>query len=89
MVITGGLVLVYNVYGLERDRGRSALRWNAAALAAVWLCDLNFYVIAWLGDSQPQAMTVLRAVVLVPVAAMLAIARTRSAQRRPATATPT
>ena len=82
MVITGGLVLVYNVYGLERDRGRSALRWNAAALAAVWLCDLNFYVIAWLGDSQPQAMTVLRAVVLVPVAAMLAIARTRSAQRR-------
>ena len=82
MVITGGLVLVHNVYGLERERGRSALRWNAAALGAVWLCDLNFYVIAWLGDGQPQAMTVLRGFVLIPVAVMLALARTHSAQRR-------
>lgn len=82
LVITGGLVLVHNAYGLERERGRSALRWNAAALGAVWLCDLNFYVIAWLGDAQPQAMAVLRGAVLVPVAIMLAVARTRSAQRR-------
>ena len=39
LVVVGGLVLVQNVYGLERQRGRSALRWNAAALGAVWLCD--------------------------------------------------
>ena len=82
LFVTGGLVLVHNVYGLERERGRSALRWNAAALGAVWLCDLNFYVIAWLADGQPQAMAVLRGAVLVPVAAMLAIARARSVQRR-------
>ena len=82
MVITGGLVLVQNVYGLERERGRSALRWNAAALGAVWLCDLNFYVIAWLGDAQPQAMAVLRGLVLVPVAVMLMVARTRGVHRR-------
>ena len=82
LVVTGGLVLVQNVYGLERERDRSALRWNAAALGAVWLCDLNFYVIAWLGDVQPQAMAVLRGIVLIPVAVMLAVARTRSAQRR-------
>ena len=82
MVITGGLVLVHNVYGLERERGRSALRWNAAALGAVWLCDLNFYVIAWLGDAQPQAMAVLRGLVLVPVAVMLMVARTRGVHRR-------
>ena len=82
LVICGGLVLVHNVYGLQREHGRSALRWNAAALGAVWLCDLNFYVIAWLGDAQPQAMAVLRGSVLVPVAIMLAVARTRSAQRR-------
>ena len=82
LVITGGLVLVHNVYGLQREHGRSALRWNAAALGAVWLCDLNFYVIAWLGDAQPQAMAVLRGIVLVAVAVMLAVARTRSAQRR-------
>ena len=82
LVVVGGLVLVQNVYGLERERGRSALRWNAAALGAVWLCDLNFYIIAWLGDSQPQAMAVLRGLVLMPVAVMLAVARTRSAHRR-------
>jgi putative PEP-CTERM system histidine kinase len=81
LVITGGLVLVHNVYGLQRERGRSALRWNAAALGAVWLCDLNFYVIAWLSDGEPQAMVVLRCIVLVPVAIMLAVARTRSVQR--------
>ena len=82
LVITGGLVLIHNVYGAERDRGRSALRLNAAALGAIWLCDLNFYVLAWLGDGQSQVMAVLRGLVLVPVAVMLAIARTRSAQRR-------
>ncbi|QGN53411.1 XrtA/PEP-CTERM system histidine kinase PrsK [Novosphingobium sp. Gsoil 351] len=82
MVITGGLVLVHNVYGLERELGRSALRWSASALGAVWLCDLNFYVIAWLGDAQPEAMAVLRGLVLVPVGMMLVIARTRSAERR-------
>ena len=81
LVITGGLVLVHNVYGAESQRGRSALRLNAAALAAVWLCDLNYYVIAWLGEGQSQAMTVLRGLVLIPVAVLLAIARTRSAQR--------
>ena len=82
LFVVGGLVLVQNVYGLERERGRSALRWNAAALGAVWLCDLNFYIIAWLGDSQPQAMAVLRGIVLVPVAVMLSVARTRSVDRR-------
>ena len=82
LVVVGGLVLVQNVYGLERERGRSALRWNAAALGAVWLCDLNFYIIAWLGDAQPQAMAVLRGIVLIPVAVMLVVARTRSAHRR-------
>lgn len=81
LVVVGGLVLVQNVYGLDRERGRSALRWNAAALGAVWLCDLNFYLIAWLGDGQPRAMAVLRGLVLIPVAVMLALARTRGAQR--------
>ena len=82
LVVVGGLVLVQNVYGLERERGRSALRWNAAALGAVWLCDLNFYVIAWLGDAQPQAMAVLRGIVLIPVAVMLMLACTSGAHRR-------
>ena len=82
LVVVGGLVLVQNAYGLERERGRSAVRWNTLALGAVWLCDLNFYIVAWLGDAQPIAMAVLRGIVLVPVAVMLAIARSRSAQRR-------
>ena len=37
MVTVGGLVLVHIVYDLASRRGRSALRWNAAALGAVWL----------------------------------------------------
>lgn len=82
MVIVGGLVLVHNVYDAEGRRGRTALRWNAAALGAVWLCDLNFYIVTWLGDGQPGALAALRGIVLVPVAVMLAIARTRSADLR-------
>jgi putative PEP-CTERM system histidine kinase len=82
MVIVGGLVLVHNAYGLEARRGRSALRWNAAALGAVWLCDLNYYMVAWLGDGQPGALAALRGIVLAAAAVMLAIARTRSADRR-------
>ena len=82
MVIVGGLVLVHNVYELESRLGRSALRWNAAALGAVWLCDLNFYMVAWLGDGHPGALEALRGIVLVPVAVMLAIARTRNAELR-------
>ena len=82
MVTVGGLVLVHIVYELASRRGRSALRWNAAALGAVWLCDLNFYMVAWLGDGQPGALEALRGIVLVPVAVMLAIARTRGAELR-------
>ena len=82
MVIVGGLVLVHNVYEIESRLGRSALRWNAVALGAVWLCDLNFYMVAWLGDGKPGVLEALRGIVLVPVAVMLAIARTRTAELR-------
>ncbi|MDP3675925.1 MAG: PEP-CTERM system histidine kinase PrsK [Novosphingobium sp.] len=82
MVIVGGLVLVHNVYDAETRRGRTALRWNAGALGAVWLCDLNLYIVTWLGDGQPGALAALRGIVLVPVAVMLAVARTRNADLR-------
>ena len=80
--VVGALVLAHNLYGTSLAAGRPALRWTAAALAAMWVCDLNFYTVAYLSDRQPQSLDVLRGLVPVLVVALLAIGRTRTAELR-------
>ena len=82
MFAVGALVLVHNLYAGSIGAARPALRWNGAALAVLWICDLNFYTIAYLGDSQPEALGVLRGAVAGLAAALLAMARTRAGDMR-------
>jgi len=82
MFAVGALVLVHNLYSGAAAADRPVLRWNAAALAVLWICDLNFYTVAYLGDDQPAALGALRGLVPALSAALLAIAGTRSAARR-------
>ncbi|MCA1661043.1 MAG: PEP-CTERM system histidine kinase PrsK [Novosphingobium sp.] len=80
--VVGALVLAHNLYGNSVAGGRPALRWSAAALAVLWVCDLNFYTVAYLGERQPEALSALRGAVPVLVAALLAIGRTRASELR-------
>jgi len=71
--VVGALVLVHNLYVGASPAGRVSLRWPAAALAVMWLYDLNFYTIAYLSGHYPGVMGELRGLVLLPMAAFLAL----------------
>ncbi len=59
----GGLMLVHNLYCGASQQARLALRWPAAALALVWIFDLNLYTSAYLGAEWPTELAALRGVV--------------------------
>ncbi|WEK47161.1 MAG: PEP-CTERM system histidine kinase PrsK [Candidatus Andeanibacterium colombiense] len=69
----GALVLVHNLYVGASSAARLSLRWPAAALAAMWLYDLNFYTVAYLTGRVPQTLADLRALVMIVMAILLAI----------------
>ena len=48
----GSLILVHNVYAQAAPGTRSELRFTMAGLAAIWLYDLNFYTVEYLGDGR-------------------------------------
>ncbi|MBO9498531.1 MAG: PEP-CTERM system histidine kinase PrsK [Novosphingobium sp.] len=69
----GALVLVHNLYVGASPAGRLSLRWPAAALACLWLYDLNFYTVAYLTGRVPETLSDLRGLVLIVMAVLLAI----------------
>jgi putative PEP-CTERM system histidine kinase len=69
----GALVLVHNLYAGASQLARETLRWPAAALAVLWLYDLNLSTVAYLGDQPPQTLLTLRGVAMIVVVALLAI----------------
>ncbi len=74
----GALVLVHNLYVGASQQARVALRWPAAGLGALFLYDLNFYTIAYLGSGTPQLLEDLRAVALLVTVALLAMGMLRN-----------
>ncbi len=52
----GALVLVHNLYAGASQQAREMLRWPAAAMAALWLYDLNLYTITYLSGQIPEAL---------------------------------
>ena len=80
--VVGALVLAHNLYGTSVAAGRPGLRWSALTLAVLWICDLNFYTVAYLGERQPEALGLLRGLVPVLAVGLLAIGRTRTAELR-------
>lgn len=74
----GALVLVHNLYVGASPQARQALRWPAAALAMLWLYDLNLYTITYLAHSFPVPLLDLRGGVLAAAVAMLAYGTLRA-----------
>lgn len=73
LVAVGALMLVHNLYVGASATNRIILRWPSAALALVWIYDLNFYTVAYLGDSYALELAAMRGLVIFAVAVMFAI----------------
>lgn len=73
LVAIGGLVLTHNLYAGASQQARLALRWPAAALALLWIFDLNHFAIAYLADGTPLVTAVLRGLLGVPIAGLLVL----------------
>ncbi|WP_336977585.1 XrtA/PEP-CTERM system histidine kinase PrsK [Altererythrobacter fulvus] len=69
----GALVLVHNLYVGASPAGRLTLRWPAAALAAMWLYDLNYYTVAYLTGSLPQTLGEMRGLIAMAMVTLLAL----------------
>ena len=79
LVAVGALVLAHNLFGGASQSSRQLLGWNSSAMALFWLFELNLFTIAYLTASAPAGLEVLRALVMVAVAAGFAIGTVQSA----------
>jgi putative PEP-CTERM system histidine kinase len=73
----GGLVLVHNLYIAARTESRGMIRFPMAALAALWLYDLNLYTMAYLDRSWTDELAQLRGMIVLAAAPALALAGRR------------
>ena len=69
----GALVLVHNLFAGSAPQVRSALRWPAAALATVWLYDLNLYTLDYALGGAPDALHALRGAAMLGAVALIAL----------------
>src|SRR5690606_20288757 len=74
----GALVLVHNLYAGAAQQARAALRWPAAALAVLWLFDLNLYTITYLAHAFPMPLVDLRGLAMVVMVALMGYGTARS-----------
>ncbi|MBA3055168.1 MAG: PEP-CTERM system histidine kinase PrsK [Sphingomonadales bacterium] len=77
MLSIGGLVLLHNLYGGASQPARAVLRWPTAALALLWLFDLNLYTVAYLSEGWPAELASLRGLVLAVMVATVIPGLTR------------
>ena len=82
LTTTGALVLVHNLYVGAVAGQRTAVRWNAFALALMWGYDLNYYTIAYLGHAVPDELVALRAVAQGVALVMIGVAARSGASLR-------
>lgn len=73
LVCVGAIVLLHNLYAGAAESSRRILRWNAAALAALWAFDLNFYTVAYLVEAIPGDLVALRGAAAAAIAIPFAI----------------
>jgi putative PEP-CTERM system histidine kinase len=69
----GALVLVHNLYVGASPANRVGLRWPAAALATLWLYELNYNTIVYLGGDVPLLLAALRGCVPLAMVCQLAL----------------
>ena len=72
LVTVGALLLVHNLYVGASASNRPGMRWPAAALAALWVVDLNYYTVAYLSNGVTIELAALRGIVVafaaIPIA---------------------
>ena len=73
-VAAGALVLVHNVYGQAAPASRSHIRLAMLGLALIWIYDLNFYTIAYLGSASAHRWHEWRGLPVALAAPMFALA---------------
>ncbi len=69
----GALVLVHNLYATASNASRSSLLWPAAAMAAMWFYDLNFFAVSYLAAGTPPLLAALRSLVPLSMVVLFAI----------------
>lgn len=73
LVAVGALVLAHNLFGGASPSSRQLLGWNSSAMALFWLFELNLFTIAYLTASAANGLEVLRALVMIAMAAGFAV----------------
>lgn len=73
LVAIGALMLLHNLYAGAASTSRMLLRWSTAALAGVWVFDLNLYTIAYMGDEVPAILLAMRGLVTGLMIGLLAV----------------
>lgn len=79
LVAVGALVLLHNLYIGASPSMRPMLRWSAAALAAMWAFDLNFFTAGYIGGNIPQELVAARGLIVAAIAIPLAVGSKRTA----------
>ncbi len=77
-IAIGALVLVHNLYTAATPDGRAALRLPLFALAAMWVYDLNVYMVSYLGKGWATDLLGLRGVLAAMLAPVFALAALRT-----------
>jgi putative PEP-CTERM system histidine kinase len=79
-VAIGALVLVHNLYTAAAPEARWGIRLPMAALAGMWVFDLNLYTIAYLTNGPVDMLFSVRGVIMVIVAGIIALGSRRNTQ---------
>lgn len=79
MVAVCALVLLHNLYAGADVSLRQLLRWPTAAFAALWVYDLNYYMISYLADGFSRELAAFRGLVVAAMAVPIAIGLSRQA----------
>ena len=69
----GALVLVHNLYVGASSPNRETLRWPSAALALLWVYELNYDTVAYLNNGVPVALDALRGWIPFAMACLLSL----------------
>jgi putative PEP-CTERM system histidine kinase len=74
----GALVLVHNLYTISAPEARWGISLPMAALAAMWMFDLNLYTIAYLGKNLPTELLATRGFATALLAPVFVMASRRN-----------
>jgi putative PEP-CTERM system histidine kinase len=78
----GALVLVHNLYTVSAPESRWAISLPIAALAAMWMFDLNLYTIAFLTREMPVELISTRGAAMMMIAPIFVLASKRNSNWR-------